>query len=186
MSNSITIHPLNINSPEIEEAVELYVEAFPSCERRDTEEWLKCISSAGTPPFVLFGIFLDHEFMGFFSCWNFNGFVYGEHFAVKKAARGHGVGATAVSLIKAYIGIDTPFIIEVEPPCDEMATRRIGFYQRQGFVVDETPYLQPPYRQEDQWFELKLMSTHPEFLTNHFEEVKQAIYQNVYHVEAKS
>ena len=180
MSKSITIHPLSSSSPEMQEALRLYVEAFPSCERRDTEEWLQCLS---LPSFTLFGIYLDDHFMGFFSCWNFKDFVYGEHFAVLKESRGLGVGASAVSLIKTYYGTGTPFVLEVEPPCDEMSRRRIGFYQRQGFVIDDTPYMQPPYRKEDDWFELKLMSTHPEYLKEHFEEIKAAIYTHVYHVE---
>ena len=124
MSKSISIRPLNSNSPELQQAVELYIEAFPSCERRDTNEWLDCLSIVPNNPYVLFGIYLSQDFIGFISCWIFNTFVYAEHFAVKQTARGNGIGASTISLVKEHFG-NTPIVLEAEPPYDEMSKRRI-------------------------------------------------------------
>ena len=186
MNPSITLRPLLADNAEIQEAITLYTAAFPSCERREVPDWLKCIAHKANEPFTLWGIFQDELFAGFISSWDFGNFVYCEHFAVKQAIRGAGIGAKTMSLLKENVG-ERPLVLEVETPDNEMAIRRIGFYQRQGFVVDQTTYMQPPYRKEDEWFELKLMTTNPTFLATHFEEVKRAIYQNVYHVteEAK-
>ena len=183
MSNSISIRPLHTGSPEIKEALDLYVEAFPLCERRDNDEWLACLDESNGKPFTLFGIFKESSFMGFFTCWELDGFVYGEHFAVNSKARGNGIGAQTVKALKSHYA-PLPFILEVETPEGEMAVRRIGFYQRQGFHLNDEKYLQPPYRESEDWFELKLMSTDPKYLTENFEHVRNEIYQKVYNVKS--
>ena len=43
----------------------------------------------------------------------------------------------------------TPVVLEVEMPTDEMSKRRIGFYERLGFELDNQVYHQPPYAQRN-------------------------------------
>ena len=182
MSNSISLRPLKANSAEIEQAIALYLEAFPPCERRDTKEWLACLDEKSGKPFTLFGIFMNNDFMGFFTCWNLADFIYGEHFAVNTKARGNGIGAKTVNALKEHYA-PLPIVLEVEVPNEEMAIRRVGFYQRQGFHLNEAKYLQPPYREGDEWLELKLMSNDPDFLEANLEHVRNQIYQIAYNVK---
>lgn len=52
-----------------------------------------------------------------------------------------------------------PLVIEVEPPTDEMACRRIGFYERNGLRLwNDVEYVQPPYSPDRHAIELKLMT----------------------------
>ena len=68
-------------------------------------------------------------------------------------------------------------------PTEEMSKRRIGFYERLGFVLDHHVYFQPPYRKGEAFLEMRLM-THGELdLERSFERVKTIIHQNVYGVE---
>ena len=181
MTNSVSLRPLKADSKEIEQALKLYVEAFPLCERRDNDKWLACLCDKDKP-FVLFGIMCDNTFIGILSCWEFSDFVYVEHFAVNSNARGNGIGAKAMSALKAHYG-STPLVLEVEMPTEEIAIRRIGFYQRQGFCLNDKNYMQPPYRESESWFNLKLMTTDNAFLDAHFDMVRDDIYHKVYNVK---
>ena len=74
-------------------------------------------------------------------------------------------------------------LLEVEMPTEEMSKRRIGFYERLGFVLDHHVYFQPPYRKGEAFLEMRLM-THGELdLERSFERVKTIIHQNVYGVK---
>ena len=182
MTNSVSLRPLKADSKEIEQALKLYVEAFPTNERRDNKEWLDCLDENANKPFVLYGIIHQDAFVGILSCWELSDFVYVEHFAVNSNARGNGIGAKAMTAIKEHYG-KTPLVLEVEMPNEEIAVRRIGFYQRQGFNLNNKKYMQPPYRENDAWLELQLMTTDPAFLDAHFDSVRNEIYHKAYNVK---
>ena len=71
----------------------------------------------------------------------------------------------------------------VEMPEEEMAQRRINFYKRQGFVLWEKPYLQPPYRPGDDYLPMLLMAHGNLERERDFETVKNSIYREVYNVQ---
>lgn len=58
---------------------------------------------------------------------------------------------------------EDPVVLEVEMPTEEMSKRRIGFYERLGFVLDHHVYFQPPYRKGEAFLEMRLM-THGELI----------------------
>ena len=68
-------------------------------------------------------------------------------------------------------------------PAEEMSKRRIGFYERLGFVLDHHVYFQPPYRKGEAFLEMRLMTHGKLDLEQSFERVKTIIHQNVYGVE---
>ena len=74
---------------------------------------------------------------GFLAVWEFESFIYIEHFAVDPALRNSGTGSAMLQeLVKQY---QKPICLEVELPEDELTRRRIGFYERNGFVFNEYP-----------------------------------------------
>ena len=74
-----------------------------------------------------------------------------------------------------------PLVLEVEMPDNELAQRRIGFYQRQGFQLwDECPYEQPPYHPEDESLPMYLM-VHGPLTPEAFPAVCTLIHREVYH-----
>lgn len=76
---------------------------------------------------------------GFLAVWEFESFIYIEHFAVDPALRNSGTGSAMLQeLVKQY---QKPICLEVELPEDELTRRRIGFYERNGFVFNEYPYI---------------------------------------------
>ena len=50
-------------------------------------------------------------------------------------------------------------ILEIDPPEDGISRRRLGFYQRHGFVPNpQFDYIHPPYTDEGKPFPLLLMT----------------------------
>ena len=73
-------------------------------------------------------------------------------------------------------------VLEAEEPTDDITRRRIGFYQRQGFVLQDVPYQQPPYRSGDEWFPMKLMTLREKDFLAQYNRVKNAIYKEAYNL----
>lgn len=74
--------------------------------------------------------------------WDFDDFVFFEHFAVDPACRSGGIGGQMLDALLARA--HKPACLEAELPETEMAARRIGFYERHGFTVNaDYPYFQP-------------------------------------------
>lgn len=156
-----------------------YISAFPLAERRDFSLLRELISSE--PMFTIIALLCDGFYAGFITSWDFEDFSYIEHFAIDESQRNGGLGGMALN---AFIsGLGRPVVLEVESPADEMSIRRIGFYKRQGFILNEQEYFQPPYRDGDSWFPMLLMTHGTLDLTVHFERVKNLIHKYVYGVE---
>lgn len=115
---------------------------------------------------------------GFLAVWEFESFIYIEHFAVDPALRNSGTGSAMLQeLVKRY---QKPICLEVELPEDELTRRRIGFYERNGFVFNEYPYIQPPISKGKSPVPLRIM-TYGEAITREtFEAMKNVLYRSVY------
>ena len=66
----------------------------------------------------------------------------------------------------------------MEPAEDEMATRRIGFYNRNGYQVIFKDYVQPSYYKDEDACPLWIMGneSHPE-IRRFTEIIKQKVYR---------
>ncbi len=81
------------------------------------------------------------ELMAFLAVWEFDTFLFVEHFAVRKSCRNGGLGAVLLTQLTAQCR--RPVILEVELPTGELEARRIAFYERNGFVMNPFEYMQP-------------------------------------------
>lgn len=158
---------------------ELMQTAFPSEERRDNS--LQREFTDHHPLFISNLISEKGTPVGLITYWDLDTFYYIEHFAIDTQIRNRGYGKSTLSLLKGFL--HKPIVLEVEVPNDELTRKRIRFYQSQGFHLHETfPYLQPPYRKEEDWLPLKLMTYGKEYTTEELEICKEKIYKNVYRV----
>ncbi len=73
-----------------------------------------------------------------------------------------------------------PMILEVEPPFTQEAQRRINFYERLGFHLNDFEYWQPPYEEEKPWVRLQLMSSLRPLTSSEFKSVRNQLYASVY------
>lgn len=142
MTNLLTLHDHNSPIPSI--IKELYHSSFPPEERR---EWCDIESRVADPssPLRLSLITYEGNVCGFITWWQLKGIIYVEHFAVSPSTRGNGIGAAAITEFVELMS--HPVVLEVElPGANDMADRRIRFYERCGFTAHRSfSYTQPPY-----------------------------------------
>ncbi len=132
----------------------LYMMSFPENERRAKEYQEETMKRE----LYHFDVVLDSgELIGFIGWWDFDDVRFIEHFATSASLRGQGYGA---QILRSFAAESTkPIILEVEHPTYELARRRIGFYERLGFVLNPYGYEHPSYQQLDgQTVSLMIMS----------------------------
>ena len=168
-----------IREQEFQEAYKIMEEAFPISERRSYEKMLTLFKQKA---FTFFGIHEQAELLGVIMCWECESCVFIENFAVSKKARGKGIGSVILTEVKEYYKNET-IILEVETPFDEMSERRIGFYMRNGFILNVYGYVQPQINSEVNSIPLLIMSYPNRLQKECFEVVKKEIFSEVYDVK---
>ena len=113
---------------------ELFQSSFPVNERRPLESLKKIISDESDV--YCDAVLRNNVYVGLLVYWDFADFVYVEYLAVDPDIRGGGIGARILSQLRD--GVRKPVVLEVEPPFNELAKRRIGFYERNGFEYSHT------------------------------------------------
>ena len=173
----LTLHRLTSSSHPLFSWIEELIEtSFPIEERRDVTKQRKLIDE--NENFYCNVIEEDGKAIGVINYWQLDDFYYLEHFATDPTLRNGGYGSKTLELLRK--SVDKPIILEAEEPLDEMSRRRIGFYQRQGFTLQETPYLQPPYREGDDFLPLKLMTWGNIDMEQHSDRVISLIHRIAY------
>ena len=158
-------------------AEKLLTLSFPPEEYRPIVEWRHCTSSENR--FYNQVIMEEEKPIGLVASWDFGTFRYIEHLATIPEVRGGGYGLKLLQLLQG--AADTPIVLEVEEPTDDLSTRRIGFYRRAGFELWKKTYLQPPYRKGDGMLPMHLMVWGNLSQEQNYELVKATLYREVYH-----
>ncbi len=164
-------------------AKELLATSFPSCERRDDDlqktvmahpDYRLCIISDSGEPVGVAGYFDAPDF------------VYFENFCISPDKRNCGYGGAALKLLTS--NIRKPFILEIEPPYDELTRRRLAFYLRNGMVVNPYPHIQPHYRKDDPDLPLVVLSFHRQISPEQYSAFRAYLDENVdvRHMEIKN
>lgn len=153
----------------------LYEQAFPQEERRGEEAFRSVFNDTQAEFWLLES---QGAVQGFLNTWRFEECLYGEHFAVFPRARGKRIGEYALRTILETERI--PFLIEVEPPEDEIKARRKSFYERMGLQVVSTSYRQPPYEEGGREIPLYLMSNDAELRGARLRSALVSLSQHVY------
>lgn len=163
------------DDPFLEQIEKTYTDSFPPTERRDFHLVRKLIDN---PFFKAYAVLKEEKYVGFITIWEFESFIYVEHFAIDASARNSGIGG---KILQQFLeNSNKPVVLEVELPEDEMSKRRVGFYERLGFTLDDHLYQQPPYREGDSWLDMRFMTCGNINLSENFETVKNTIYKHVY------
>ena len=161
-----------------DELFSLMLLSFPPDERRTKAEHYAEFSR---PPFHSLCC-IEDGLQGFMSYWDFGSFVYLEHFAVQPSLRGKGLGFSLMQQLRSHIGNRT-LVLEAEPPeLNEKAARRVGFYNRLGFSVNEYTYYQPPITDDQPPVRLIIMSAPERLSPQQFAEIRGTIYRDAYEI----
>lgn len=156
--------------------------SFPKSERRGFEEHLYEFQRPAFRSMVLD----DGAILGFMNFWELNRFLYLEHFAVAKEMRGKGLGAYLMDELKKTAD-DLPIILEAElPNQSDIAARRVLFYERLGFALNEYKYFQPPYSSGERPLPLSIMSYPNALSRGEFLKIRDELYRGAYEVPESS
>lgn len=157
----------------------LLIESFPVEEYRELADMRKYTDDM---PDFYNNIILDNSVpVGFVTYWLLGDFYYIEHFAISPEHRNGGYGAKLLAHLAQTL--QKPIALEVEMPVEEMALRRINFYKRQGYVLWQKEYHQPPYRPGYDKLPMLVMVQGNLDAEKDFEKVKKAIHGKVYGVK---
>lgn len=156
----------------------LYEEAFPPAERREAGQLRRVIERREAMHFN--AIWSEGELAGLFAYWDLRDFYYLEHLAVFAALRDRGIGAKVLEYIASHL--QGTRLLEVEPPATPVAARRVAFYERHGYEVLDTGYVQPSYDGRREGYPLWIMGNdRPPGLTAFVERVKREVYRENEH-----
>jgi GNAT superfamily N-acetyltransferase len=166
----------NSADPLFVKMFELYQRAFPAVERRTLSSLEGVLEH--DKRFVMAVLLKDGEFVGFFNYWLFESFIYTEHFAVNQKLRGQNIGSEVIKTF--FINTNLPVIFEVETPENELAIRRIAFYERLDCKLLPHKYAQPHYDGSGNLLPMLLMTNNYSYVDKHFNLIKNIVYRVVY------
>ena len=99
-------------------------------------------------------------------------------FAVNPVLRNGGVGSRMLKALTE--DAEKMIILEVEPPTEEIAVRRVRFYERNGFFFNDYPYIQPSMGEGRKETPLFLMSTERKIDEEEYRMIRNTLYTKVY------
>lgn len=164
-----------LDKKDFDEVYAIMEKSFPETEFRPREEQYALFSDSA---YRIFVCRREGKIAGFFAVWDFPDVLYIEHFAVDGRLRGSGLGASMLGELKAIS--EKPVCFEVELPETDIARRRIGFYERNGFFLNPYPYMQPPISAGRDAIPLLIMTGDGCIDETKFEKIKQLLYTRVY------
>lgn len=169
-----------ITTLDFDNVYSLFEESFPQAELR-AYQLVKDLYEKDV--IKIYKLEKDILLQGAMIVWELSShYIYIENFAINKTLRGSGLGSVMLDDIKKkYLGYQ--FILEVEVPYDEMSERRISFYQRNQFIINQYQFIQPSLRSVNENTNIHLLfMTYPTSLENEydFDIIKKQIFQTVY------
>ena len=147
-------------------------QSFPTDERRPYDEQKSLLDN------MAYSIYISGEKNAFIAGWEFDDFIFIEHFAVDSACRNTGLGSRM--LTEFLKNQQKTVCLEVELPDTEIAKRRIGFYERNGFFLNEYEYFQPPISKGKKIVPLMIMTSKEKVSQGTFENIRNILYKEVY------
>lgn len=162
---------------EFDQVFSIMERSFPTNEYRNYREQKQLLERPEYCIYVLHDR-KNTDIRAFLAVWRLSDVTFYEHFASAPEVRGQGLGAAV--LREAEQLCPGQICLEVEPPETEMAKRRIAFYERNGFSINDYPYFQPPISEGKQEIPLKIMTSGGRIGEERFEEIKNRLYREVY------
>ena len=168
-----------ISTKLFEDFYAIMKDSFPKEERRTKKDFLSLVKSS--EKYKIYAFLDGEKLIAFFSIWEFEGFTFGDHFAVCKELRNKGFGANLLKKVLSHSRL--PFVLEAELPDCEIAARRLGFYTRNGFKVNDFPYLLPPMQKGCKAVPMHILSYPESISEGEFKAIKETLYKEVYNVK---
>lgn len=148
---------IKIDNPDhrlYETFTKLYSTSFPVFQQRIETQQEYAFSNN---KYHLIGYVDEKRFIGFISYWEFNSYLYIEHFAINTDTRGKGYGS---KVLNSFINsTDKIVLLEIDPVIDDISKARMRFYERCGFYDNPYAHKHPSYNDEYQPHSLTILTT---------------------------
>lgn len=164
-----------VQNENMDDVYRLFEDSFVPAELRPYQAF-KDLFQQGA--FDLYEYEENQQMLGAMIVWEFETFAYIENFAVSLSLRNQGIGTKMLDCIEKKI--DKQLVLEVEVPYDDLSHRRIQFYQRNHFVLNDFGYVQPALRENVPDVHLQLMTYPQESTKKELEKMKEQIFRTVY------
>ncbi len=164
-----------LNNDFFDDFYQIMSESFPKAERRLSSDMK---SRLLRDDFSVYTVSEKGEMLAFITVYKLSEFDFIEHFAVKEKYRGTGLGARILRELKETH--TKRLCLEAEPPLTDMARRRIAFYQRNGFTLNEYPYIQPSIAKGEPEIPLMIMTGEGAISESEFSRLRDELYKKVY------
>ncbi len=164
---------------EFDQVFKLMQNSFPKSEYRTYENQKKLIQKKEYN--LITKKDENNNVIAFISIWNLEDFNFVEHLAVSPACRGMGMGTKIMEEI-IQASKNKNIILEIEPPCDEITDKRLRFYEKLGFKLNDYEYYQPSMQKNQKQLKLNLMSYPNPLNEDEFEKIKNCLYEKVYNL----
>ncbi len=169
-----------LNHNDFDKVYEILEENFPVDEIRPYDKQRKLLENSIYQIYAVMDKSKD-VVKAFVAVYELEHFVFLEHFAVNAQYRNQGLGGKILQELKHMSG--KMICLEVEPSTTEVATRRIGFYKRNDFYLNDYTYMQPPLAANQKPVELKIMSSEKLLSVQEFETIKSTLFTEVYNAK---
>ncbi len=164
-----------LSTEHFENAYAIMQASFPADECRPYQAQKALFQN---PDFRMYGL-IDGDIKALVTVYDLGSILFIEHFAVNEPYRNQGLGAQ--SLRELRHSASKMICLEVELPETPIARRRLAFYQRNGFFLNDYPYLQPPLAPGQNPVPLKLMTSGRPISEAEFGQVRALLYKKIYH-----
>lgn len=142
----------------------LYSGSFPVFEQRTVGQQDAAFSSHR---YHLTAYEENGTFVGFISYWEFDTYIYIEHFAVDTKLRGTGYGSLILnSFAKEQSKV---IILEIDPVTDDISASRLRFYEKCSFHKNDYNHIHPPYRKGYDGHRLIVLSSNSKISCEEYE-----------------
>lgn len=151
-------------SPFYEDFIALYRNSFPLFEQRTEEQQIQAFSSS----VYHLNIYMNGDiFAGFIAYWEFDRYLYIEHFAICPDLRGKGYGSIVLKTLQD--SSSKRLLLEIDPVTDAISAKRLRFYEQNGFCANPFPHVHPPYREGFHGHNLVVLTTGGELSPEEYE-----------------
>lgn len=177
MNNTVVYNRRSmIDMQRFDELFAILEQSFPKSKRRDRTGHLAEFSEERFNSIC----YIPDKLMGFLNYWDFDDFIYIEHFAVSPELRGQGTGSALMRYL-AELTDGRKLVLEAEPPDDSsIAARRVAFYERLGFRLNRYKYIQPALIKGEKPIPLVIMSSPTLLSPDEYDVIRERMYHEVY------
>lgn len=158
---------IRINSKDdkyFNDAMKIYETSFPIFEQRTIKNQIEVLEDKD---YYCNIICENNSLIGLLFYWKYGKYTYIEHLAISPNLRGKNYGS---KILKTFCEDNNYTILEIDNPIDEISIKRLNFYSKIGFKLQNFEHIHPPYRKGYEGHNLKIMSFNRDLYKEEYDE----------------